>query len=96
MLTRDEDQELGSEEEVRFGGRGLAGEVHRVMQRYVGHANVVTDIKEATFLGADDQMVAVCSDDGHVFIYDAATGSPVHTPSPQKPQIPHVPLPLQR
>jgi len=46
----------------------------RLLQRYVGHCNSVTDIKEAVFLGADDQLVACGSDDGRVFIYDAATG----------------------
>jgi WD and tetratricopeptide repeat-containing protein 1 len=48
-----------------------------VLQRYLGHANMMTDIKEATFLGGDDEMVAACSDDGHVFVYHAATGIPV-------------------
>lgn len=75
--NRDEDVGAPNRGEVGFGRPGLAGEVHRVMQRFLGHANVVTDIKEATFLGGDDKLVAVCSDDGHVFMYNADTGSPV-------------------
>ena len=43
----------------------------------MGHSNVQTDIKEANFLGGNDEMVAACSDDGHVFIYNAETGCPV-------------------
>ena len=39
-----------------------------------GHANVQTDIKEAIFLGQNDDLVAAGSDDGNVFIYDAKTG----------------------
>ena len=47
----------------------------RFRQRYVGHCNVQTDIKEATFLGAHDQLIACGSDDGRVFIYDSITGA---------------------
>ena len=39
--------------------------------RYVGHCNCATDIKEVTFLGSNDELVACSSDDGCVFIYDA-------------------------
>ncbi len=39
--------------------------------RYVGHCNCATDIKEVTFLGSNDELVACSSDDGYVFIYDA-------------------------
>ena len=39
--------------------------------RYAGHCNCATDIKEAVFLGRDDELVACGSDDGHVFIYNA-------------------------
>ena len=42
-----------------------------------GHANVQTDIKEAIFMGSHDELVAAGSDDGFVFIYDAATGQVV-------------------
>ena len=41
---------------------------------FAGHANVQTDIKEATFMGSHDDLVAAGSDDGSVFIYDAVTG----------------------
>lgn len=43
-------------------------------QRFVGQCNLQTDIKEACFLGADDALVAAGSDDGRVFIFNAATG----------------------
>lgn len=36
--------------------------------------SVQTDIKEAVFLGDNDELVAAGSDLGHVFIYNAATG----------------------
>ena len=36
-----------------------------------------TDIKEACFLGQNDELVAAGSDDGNVFIYSTATGQPV-------------------
>lgn len=39
-----------------------------------GHCNVQTDIKEAVFLGGNDEMVASGSDDGLVFIYNSASG----------------------
>lgn len=42
-----------------------------------GHANVQTDIKEATFMGSHDDLVAAGSDDGSVYIYEAATGQVV-------------------
>lgn len=42
-----------------------------------GHANVQTDIKEAIFMGSQDDLVAAGSDDGSVFIYDAVTGQVV-------------------
>ncbi|KAL4428996.1 hypothetical protein ABPG77_006035 [Micractinium sp. CCAP 211/92] len=46
----------------------------RLLQRFVGQCNLQTDIKEACFLGADDALVAAGSDDGRVFIFNAATG----------------------
>ena len=42
-----------------------------------GHANVQTDIKEATFMGSHDDLVAAGSDDGSVYIYEAASGQVV-------------------
>ena len=42
-----------------------------------GHANVQTDIKEAIFIGHNDELVAAGSDDGFVFIYDTVTGQVV-------------------
>jgi len=39
--------------------------------RYVGHCNCATDIKEVTFLGSNDELVACSSDDGYVFIYES-------------------------
>ncbi len=41
----------------------------RLLGRYVGQCNVQTDIKEAVFLGGNDEFVACGSDCGHVFIY---------------------------
>ena len=42
-----------------------------------GHANVQTDIKEATFMGSHDDLVAAGSDDGSVYIYEAVSGQVV-------------------
>lgn len=50
----------------------------RMLHRFVGHANVQTDIKEAIFMGSHDDLVAAGSDDGSVFIYDAVTGQVVN------------------
>lgn len=54
--------------------------IQHYAQRYVGHRNLNTDIKEACFLGGHDDMVACGSDDGRVFIYNAETGYPVSSP----------------
>ncbi|CAG9464325.1 unnamed protein product [Pedinophyceae sp. YPF-701] len=47
--------------------------------RYVGHCNVQTDIKEATFVGPRDELVACGSDDGRVYIYESRSGQLVRT-----------------
>ncbi|XP_058096987.1 protein ALTERED SEED GERMINATION 2 isoform X2 [Magnolia sinica] len=43
-------------------------------QRYVGHCNVGTDIKQANFLGQRGEYVASGSDDGRWFIWEKRTG----------------------
>ncbi|KAH7849365.1 hypothetical protein Vadar_016831 [Vaccinium darrowii] len=43
-------------------------------QRYVGHCNVGTDIKQASFLGQRGEYVATGSDDGNWFIWEKKTG----------------------
>ncbi|GLJ12519.1 hypothetical protein SUGI_0192610 [Cryptomeria japonica] len=43
-------------------------------QRYVGHCNVGTDIKQASFLGRKGDFVASGSDDGRWFIWHKRTG----------------------
>ncbi|XP_057469539.1 protein ALTERED SEED GERMINATION 2-like isoform X2 [Actinidia eriantha] len=43
-------------------------------QRYVGHCNVGTDIKQASFLGERGEYVASGSDDGRWFIWEKKTG----------------------
>ena len=45
------------------------------LQRYVGHCNMQTDIKEAVFLGKNDEFIASGSDDGWVYLYEASTGA---------------------
>jgi WD40 repeat protein len=44
------------------------------LQRFVGHCNLQTDIKEAVFLGQDDSFVAAGSDDGRIYLYDTSSG----------------------
>lgn len=70
----------GFARELLFGHPGIQGQVHRAVQRYVGQCNVQTDIKEACFMGGNDELVATGSDDGNVFIFNAATGRPVGSP----------------
>lgn len=43
-------------------------------QRYVGHCNIGTDIKQASFLGHQGEFVASGSDDGRWFIWEKMTG----------------------
>lgn len=43
-------------------------------QRYVGHCNTGTDIKQASFLGQKGEFVASGSDDGRWFIWEKRTG----------------------
>eukprot|EP00252_Welwitschia_mirabilis_P009498 TRINITY_DN22138_c0_g1_i1.p1 TRINITY_DN22138_c0_g1~~TRINITY_DN22138_c0_g1_i1.p1 ORF type:complete len:760 (-),score=168.67 TRINITY_DN22138_c0_g1_i1:306-2585(-) len=43
-------------------------------QRFVGHCNVGTDIKQASFLGSRGDYVASGSDDGRWFIWQKRTG----------------------
>ncbi|KAF3665899.1 WD and tetratricopeptide repeat protein, putative isoform 4 [Capsicum annuum] len=43
-------------------------------QRYVGHCNVGTDIKQASFLGERGEYIASGSDDGRWFIWEKRTG----------------------
>ncbi|KAJ0786412.1 putative transcription factor WD40-like family [Helianthus annuus] len=43
-------------------------------QRYVGHCNVGTDIKQASFLGQKGEYIAAGSDDGRWFIWEKSTG----------------------
>ena len=44
-------------------------------QRYTGHCNNHTDIKEATFLGQRGEYVGAGSDDGNVFIWNKKSGN---------------------
>ncbi|CAA7026237.1 unnamed protein product [Microthlaspi erraticum] len=43
-------------------------------RRYVGHCNVGTDIKQASFLGQRGEYIASGSDDGKWFIWEKQTG----------------------
>lgn len=45
-----------------------------MQQRYVGHCNTGTDIKQASFLGEKGEFVASGSDDGRWFIWSKETG----------------------
>lgn len=40
----------------------------------MGQCNVITDIKEATFVGQEGAVVACGSDQGRVFLFDSLTG----------------------
>ncbi|KAG6483191.1 hypothetical protein ZIOFF_059831 [Zingiber officinale] len=43
-------------------------------RRYIGHCNVGTDIKQASFLGGQGEFVASGSDDGRWFIWEKKSG----------------------
>lgn len=51
-----------------------------MLQRFVGHCNCATDIKEAAFLGQNDDLVACGSDDGRNFIYRSVGRKAPHVP----------------
>ncbi|XP_065366918.1 WD and tetratricopeptide repeats protein 1 [Calliphora vicina] len=44
-------------------------------QRFVGHCNTTTDIKEANYFGYDGQYIVAGSDDGNFFIWDRKSGN---------------------
>lgn len=52
----------------------LTANAMRMTQRFVGHCNMRTDIKEAIFVGDKDEVVACGSDRGHVLLFDSHTG----------------------
>ncbi|KAH9546562.1 hypothetical protein CY35_12G103000 [Sphagnum magellanicum] len=75
--------DMGEQESVRGGSSGISmngsadiqAEVAVDMrQRYVGHCNTGTDIKQASFLGEKGEFVASGSDDGRWFIWQKKTG----------------------
>ncbi|CAF2352241.1 unnamed protein product [Brassica rapa] len=43
-------------------------------RRYIGHCNIGTDIKQASFLGQRGEYIACGSDDGRWFIWEKQTG----------------------
>ena len=47
---------------------------HDHRQRFCGHWNTHTDIKEATFLGQHGSYIGAGSDDGRVFIWEKSSG----------------------
>lgn len=47
---------------------------HDHRQRFCGHWNTHTDIKEATFLGQHGNYIGAGSDDGRVFIWEKSSG----------------------
>jgi WD and tetratricopeptide repeats protein 1 len=47
-------------------------------QRFVGHCNVNTDIKEANFFGDRDEFVMAGSDDGRMYIWERSSGALVN------------------
>ena len=53
--------------------RKLRSEASDYEQRYCGHCNTTTDIKEANFFGSNGQYVVAGSDDGSFFMWDKRT-----------------------
>ncbi|XP_031497022.1 protein ALTERED SEED GERMINATION 2 isoform X1 [Nymphaea colorata] len=69
-LTNGSCGSSSSQNESRFQPE----DVIDMKQRYVGHCNVGTDIKQASFLGCKGEYVASGSDDGRWFIWEKRTG----------------------
>ena len=71
--SEGEDAEAGSS-----GGEEDTGRVVKYSYawsaRFIGHANRHTDIKEAVFMGPNDQYVVAGSDCGHAFIWERRSG----------------------
>merc|ERR1712013_39756 len=63
-----EDEEEEEAESVEFVG----AQRYRYYQRYSGHCNLKTDIKEATFFG--DAFICSGSDDGRCFVWERESG----------------------
>lgn len=80
--------DAGEESETR-GEEGASGQRRRIVaseqekqwqqnandytQRFCGHCNTTTDIKEANFFGSNGQYIVAGSDDGSFFIWEKAT-----------------------
>jgi len=68
---RDFDEEdLMTESEAK-----LRSEACDYLQRYCGHCNTTTDIKEANFLGSNGQYIVAGSDDGSFFVWEKQTSN---------------------
>lgn len=51
----------------------LRNDAYDYTERYCGHCNTTTDIKEANFFGSNGQYIMAGSDDGSFFIWDRKT-----------------------
>lgn len=75
MLLDSGDEDLNVERELSSFSKpsrsSSSNRYHSFAQRYVGHSNVQTDIKEATFW---KDFIISGSDDGHIFIWQKRTG----------------------
>jgi hypothetical protein len=74
LACREEELEEACPSGDVWDGEWRPQAVRRLVQRYVGQCNLQTDIKEAVFLGQDDQLVAAGSDDGNVYIFNTVSG----------------------
>eukprot|EP01102_Stenamoeba_stenopodia_P007259 TRINITY_DN2022_c0_g1_i3.p1 TRINITY_DN2022_c0_g1~~TRINITY_DN2022_c0_g1_i3.p1 ORF type:complete len:617 (-),score=108.75 TRINITY_DN2022_c0_g1_i3:73-1923(-) len=74
----DEENETGKEDTALKNDEGPIGpsltqEKYFYVHRFVGHSNMATDIKEASFLGDKGEMIGAGSDDGRLFIWEKKT-----------------------
>ncbi|XP_033636090.1 WD and tetratricopeptide repeats protein 1-like [Asterias rubens] len=51
----------------------LRGEAFDYAERFCGHCNTTTDIKEANFFGSNGQFIVAGSDDGSFFVWERKT-----------------------
>lgn len=56
----------------------LQSSAYDYSERYCGHCNTTTDIKEANFFGNDGQFIIAGSDDGSFFVWEKKTSNLVH------------------
>nr|CAB3267741.1 WD and tetratricopeptide repeats protein 1-like [Phallusia mammillata] len=69
------DKDAHEEESFCEEEKLLQVQAYDYLQRYCGHCNTTTDIKEANFLGSAGQYIIAGSDDGSFFVWEKKTAN---------------------